>query len=85
VLTDYGSGWQTSQCAVKAAVDSGAAGPVWRLHAEQGHNGPGDPRKSSFAAWLADPVQNGGGALMKFGCYLVLWSPGSERHAGERV
>ena len=76
VLTNYGSTWQASQYAVKAAVDSGAIGPVWRLHAVQGHNGPGDPRKSSFAAWLADPVQNGGGALMDFGCYLVLWSLG---------
>jgi predicted dehydrogenase len=76
VLTNYGSTWQASQYAVKAAADSGAIGPIWRLHAVQGHNGPGDPKKSSFAAWLADPVQNGGGALMDFGCYLVLWSLG---------
>ena len=60
----------------KAAVDAGEIGPVWRLHGVQGHNGPGDPKTSSFAAWLADPVQNGGGALMDFGCYLVLWSLG---------
>ena len=45
---------------------------MWRLHGVTGHNGPGDPKKSSFAAWLADPVQNGGGALMDFGCYQVL-------------
>jgi predicted dehydrogenase len=74
VLTNYGSTWQAQQYAVKAAVDAGEIGPIWRLHGMQGHNGPGDPRKSSFAAWLADPVQNGGGALMDFGCYLVLWS-----------
>src|SRR5262252_6593106 len=76
VLTNYGSTWQAQQYAVKAAVDAGEIGPIWRLHAVQGHNGPGDPRKSSFAAWLADPVQSGGGALMDFGCYLVLWSVG---------
>jgi predicted dehydrogenase len=75
-LTNYGSTWQASQYAVRAAVESGAIGPVWRLHAVQGHNGPGDPKKSSFAAWLADPVRNGAGALMDFGCYLVLWSLG---------
>jgi predicted dehydrogenase len=40
----------------------------------QGSGGPGDPKTSSFAAWLADPVQNGGGAMMDFGCYLALWS-----------
>ncbi len=76
VMTNYGSTWQPAQYAAKAAIDSGAIGPVWRLHGVQGHGGPGDPRKSSFAAWLADPVQNGGGALMDFGCYLVLWSLG---------
>jgi predicted dehydrogenase len=76
VLTNYGSTWQASQYAAKAAVDAGEIGPVWRLHGVQGHNGPGDPKTSSFARWLADPVQNGGGALVDFGCYLILWSIG---------
>ena len=76
VLTNYGSTWQAAQYAAKAAIDAGEIGPVWRLHGVQGHNGPGDPKNSSFAAWLADPVQNGGGAMMDFGCYLVLWSLG---------
>lgn len=76
VMTNYGSTWQAQQYAVRAAIDSGAIGPVWRLHGVQGHGGPGDPKTSSFAAWLADPVQNGGGAMMDFGCYLVLWSLG---------
>ncbi len=74
VLTNYGSTWSASTYAVKAAVDSGAIGKVFRLHATVGHNGPGDPAKSSFAAWLADPVKNGAGALVDFGCYSVLWS-----------
>jgi predicted dehydrogenase len=76
VLTNYGSTWQAGQYAAKAAVDAGEIGPVWRLHGMQGSGGPGDPKKSSFAAWLADPVQNGAGALMDFGCYLVVWSVG---------
>jgi scyllo-inositol 2-dehydrogenase (NADP+) len=76
VLTNYGSTWQAAQYAVRAAIDAGEIGPVWRLHGMQGSGGPGDPKRSSFAAWLADPVQNGGGALMDFGCYLVLWSVG---------
>jgi predicted dehydrogenase len=76
VLTNYGSTWQGAQYAIRAAIDAGEIGPVWRLHAVTGHNGPGDPKKSSFAAWLADPVQNGGGVLMDFGCYMVLWSLG---------
>jgi predicted dehydrogenase len=76
VLTNYGSTWQAAQYAAKAAIDAGEIGPVWRLHGMQGSGGPGDPKTSSFAAWLADPVQNGGGALMDFGCYLALWSVG---------
>jgi predicted dehydrogenase len=74
VLTNYGSTWQPANYAVKAALDAGVIGPVYRLRAVQGHNGPGDPKTSSFAAWLADPVKNGGGALMDFGCYIVNWS-----------
>lgn len=74
VLTNYGSTWRGANQAVKEAVDSGAIGKVFRLRATAGHGGPGDPRRSSFAAWLADPVQNGGGALMDFGCYSVLWA-----------
>ncbi len=74
VLTNYGSTWSGSNYAVKAALDAGAIGKVFRLRAIVGHNGPGDPRRSTFAAWLADPVKNGGGALADFGCYSVLWS-----------
>jgi predicted dehydrogenase len=74
VMTNFGSTWQAGQYAAKAAVDAGEIGSVWRLHAIQGHGGPGDPKKSSFVAWLADPVQNGGGALVDFGCYIVNWS-----------
>jgi predicted dehydrogenase len=74
VLTNYGSTWQAGQYAAKAAIDAGEIGKVWRLHGMQGSGGPGDPKTSSFAAWLADPLQNGGGAMMDFGCYLALWS-----------
>ena len=74
VMTNYGSTWQPSIYAAKTAVDEGAIGPVFRLRTIQGHGGPGDPKKSSFVAWLSDPVKNGGGALVDFGCYGVLWS-----------
>jgi predicted dehydrogenase len=74
VMANYGSTWGAAQYAVKSVVDSGEIGPIWRLHALTGHGGPGDPAKSPFVAWLADPVKNGGGALVDFGCYLVNWS-----------
>jgi predicted dehydrogenase len=74
VMANYGSTWQPLNYAVKAAVDAGEIGPVWRLHGVTGHGGPGDPKTSPFVAWLADPVQNGGGAMVDFGCYLINWS-----------
>jgi len=74
VMSNYGSTWGAAQYAAKAAVDAGEIGAVWRLHAVTGHGGPGDPKTSPFVAWLADPVKNGGGALVDFGCYLVNWS-----------
>ena len=55
VLTNYGSTWQATQYAARAAIDAGAIGPVWRLHGVQGHNGPGDPKTSFFAAWRTLP------------------------------
>jgi predicted dehydrogenase len=75
VLTNYGSTWQAPNTR-EGCHRRGEIGPVWRLHGMQGSGGPGNPKTSSFAAWLADPVQNGGGALMDFGCYLALWSVG---------
>ena len=33
-----------------------------------------DARSQYFFAWLTDPVKNGAGALMDFGCYNALWS-----------
>ena len=41
-----------------------------------GHGGPGSEgvTNKAFFAWLTDPVQNGAGALMDFGCYNALWS-----------
>jgi len=74
VMTNYGSAWNAGQYAVKAAVDAGEIGTAWRLRALTGHGGPGNPQTSPFVAWLADPVKNGGGALVDFGCYLVNWS-----------
>jgi predicted dehydrogenase len=74
VFTNYSTAWQPAIYAAKAALAAGQVGDVTRMRASIGHMGPGDPRNSAFARWLADPVQNGGGALMDFGCYGVLQS-----------
>lgn len=72
VMTNYGSTWSPAQYAVKAAVDAGEIGPVWRLRALTGGSGFGDPKKSTYG-WMADP-NKGGGAMIDFGCYSVLWT-----------
>jgi predicted dehydrogenase len=76
VMTNYQMAWWPSNYVAKAAVDHGDVGTVYRLHGIVGHGGPGStgPREKYFFAWLTDPVKNGAGALMDFGCYNALWS-----------
>jgi predicted dehydrogenase len=76
VMTNYQMAWWPSNYAAKEQAGQGAIGRVWRLHGMVGHGGPGSEgvRNRYFFAWLTDPVQNGAGALMDFGCYNALWS-----------
>jgi predicted dehydrogenase len=76
VLTNYQMAWWPSNYAAKAIADSGELGNVYRIRGIVGHGGPGSegPRSKYFFEWLTDPVKNGAGALMDFGCYNALWS-----------
>jgi len=76
VMSNYQMAWWPANYTAKKLVDSGDLGQVWRLHGVVGHGGPGSqgPRNEFFFAWLTDPVKNGAGALMDFGCYNALWS-----------
>ena len=77
LLTNYETTWYASNRAVKEAVDAGKLGPIYRIEVYDGHQGPieiGCSKK--FTDWLTDPVLNGGGAVMDFGCYganLATW------------
>jgi predicted dehydrogenase len=75
-MTNYQMVWWPANYAAKAEADRGAIGRVWRLHGTVGHGGPGSegPRNQYFFAWLTDPVTNGAGSLVDFGCYNALWS-----------
>ena len=68
--------WWASQYTARAQVESGVVGKPWRLRGIVGHGGPGSrgARSQYFFEWLTDPVRNGAGALMDFGCYNALWS-----------
>ncbi|HEX8984189.1 MAG TPA: Gfo/Idh/MocA family oxidoreductase [Bryobacteraceae bacterium] len=79
VMTNYQMAWWPANYSAKSQADNGAIGKVWRLHGVVGHGGPSgpgweQPRNKFFRQWLTDPVQNGGGSLVDFGCYNALWS-----------
>jgi len=76
VLTNYQMAWWPTNYMAKAKAEAGALGKVWRLRGVVGHGGPGSqgPRNQYFFEWLTDPVKNGAGSLMDFGCYNALWS-----------
>ena len=76
VLLNYQMAWWASNYTAKAIADSGDLGNVYRVRGVVGHGGPGSegPRNQFFFDWLTDPVKNGAGALMDFGCYNALWS-----------
>ncbi len=76
VMVNYQMAWWPANYTAKAQADSGAVGKVYRLRGVVGHGGPSPDgvRNKYFFAWLTDPVGNGAGALMDFGCYNALWS-----------
>jgi predicted dehydrogenase len=76
VMVNYQMAWWGANYTAKAQADAGAVGQVYRLRGVVGHGGPGSEgvRNKHFFAWLTDPVANGAGALMDFGCYNALWS-----------
>ncbi|MEH6308161.1 Gfo/Idh/MocA family oxidoreductase [Olivibacter sp. CPCC 100613] len=76
-LTNYETTWYKSNQLLKSLVDEQAAGTITKMLVKDGHEGPKEIGCSEdFLRWLTDPVKNGGGALMDFGCYganLMTW------------
>jgi predicted dehydrogenase len=78
VLTNYETTWYASNHAVyDIAHKEKALGPFRKIVVHDGHHGPQEIKvPPEFLKWLIDPVLNGGGALMDFGCYganLATW------------
>ena len=71
LLTDYETSWYpTTEKTYALVSDSNAVGSIRKVVIHDGHQGPKDIHVSQeFFDWLTDPVQNGGGALIDFGCY----------------
>ena len=77
VLTNYETTWYASTRAVGELVKGGELGELRKIVVHDGHEGPKEIGVSSeFLEWLTDPAENGGGAIIDFGCYganLITW------------
>lgn len=71
LLTDYETSWYPSTAkSFQLVNDSNFIGGIRKVVVHDGHQGPKEIGcEPTFLAWLTDPVQNGGGALIDFGCY----------------
>src|SRR5579859_554425 len=78
VIVNYETTWYPgNQAAYSIVHDEHAIGDLRKIVVHDGHRGPKEIGCSdAFLEWLTDPVLNGGGALMDFGCYgadLITW------------
>ncbi|MDR1610631.1 MAG: Gfo/Idh/MocA family oxidoreductase [Candidatus Symbiothrix sp.] len=78
VLTNYETSWYPANRKVfEMAVSGNEIGAINKVLINDGHKGPVEIGCSKeFLAWLTDPVLNGGGAVIDFGCYganLMTW------------
>ncbi len=75
LLINYETSWYES--VHFAHVARSDLGPLRKIVVRNGHQGPQEIGVGpEFLKWLTDPVANGAGALMDFGCYganLITW------------
>ncbi len=71
LLTNFETSWYPSTVKTYELVnDSNYVGSIKKVVIHDGHQGPKEIGVTKdFFKWLTDPVENGGGALMDFGCY----------------
>lgn len=71
LLTDYETSWYpTTAKSMKMVQEENFVGQVRKVVIHDGHEGPQEIGcEQVFLDWLTDPVLNGGGAIVDFGCY----------------
>ena len=75
LMVNYWNAWVAPTHDLFHRVRAGEVGSIRRIVVQYGHQGPKEIGVSAqFANWLYDPVKNGGGAIMDFGCYGAEWS-----------
>jgi len=83
LITNYETTWYASTYAAhRVAIEEASLGPIRKIVVHDGHFGPVEIGcNPEFLAWLTDPVLNGGGAVVDFGCYganLITWLMGGQ-------
>ncbi|WP_421877550.1 Gfo/Idh/MocA family protein [Marinoscillum sp.] len=78
LLTNYETTWYpTNHKAYKLVKKENTIGDIRKIVVRDGHKGPKKIGiNSEFLDWLTDPKENGGGAVIDFGCYganLATW------------
>ena len=83
LLTNYETTWYPSVHRAYKMIQRGDIGPIRKMVIHDGHKGPIEIGvNEEFWEWLIDPVQNGGGAVIDFGCYganLMTWLMNGQR------
>jgi predicted dehydrogenase len=84
VIVNYETTWYPgNREAWRIADEEKSIGELRKIVVHDGHRGPKEIGCSQdFLEWLTDPVKNGGGALMDFGCYgadLATWLMGGQK------
>lgn len=75
LMVNYWNAWAASTHELFHRVHAGELGPVEKIIVQYGHQGPREIGVSKyFGDWLYDPVKNGGGAIVDFGCYGAEWA-----------
>src|SRR6266853_234352 len=75
LMVNYWNAWVAPSHELFQRVRDGQLGAAQKIIVQYGHAGPKEIGVSEyFANWLYDPVKNGGGAIMDFGCYGAEWA-----------
>jgi len=89
VLTNFETTWYDTNHEAKRLIENGEIGEITRINVYDGHQGPFEIGcGKAFTDWLTDPVLNGGGAVIDFGCYganLATWLMKGQRPVSVRA
>jgi predicted dehydrogenase len=83
LLTNYETSYYPSVYELSEIIQEGKLGELRKIIVYDGHKGPKEINvNEEFLDWLRDPVLNGGGAVIDFGCYganLITWLMNGKR------